>query len=102
MLVWKLFLIILFATEHCLSVTLPKTKDEKDVEMSGNTRPKTKDKKDVEMSGNKTVKIDLIKEKSINPVVEFEDKTRESMDDYERITSYVIFYLSRMILSTWS
>ena len=81
MLVWKLFLIILFATEHCLSVTLPKTKDEKDVEISG----------------NKTVEIDLIKEKSINPVV-----TRESMDDYERISSYVIFYLSRMILNTWS
>ena len=79
MLVWKLFLIILFATEHCLSVTLPKTKAEKDVEMSGNTRPKTKDKKDVEMSGHKTIKIDLIKEKSINPVV-----TLEGMDDYER------------------
>ena len=77
--VWKLFVIILFATEHCLSVTLPKTKVEKDVEMSGNTRSKTKDKKDVEMSGHKTIKIDLIKEKSINPVV-----TREGMDDYER------------------
>ena len=77
--VWKLFVIILFATEHCLSVTLPKTKDEKDVEVSGNTRPKTKDTKNVEMSGNKTVEIDLIKEKSINPVV-----TRESMDDFER------------------
>ena len=77
--VWKLFVIILFATEHCLSVKLPKTKDEKDVEMSGNTRPKNEDKKDVEMSGNNMVKIDLIKEKSINPVV-----TLEGMDDYER------------------
>ena len=77
--VWKLFVIILFATEHCLSVTLPKTKDAKDVEMSGNTRPINKDKKDVQMSGHKTVEIDLIKEKSINPVV-----TREGMDDYER------------------
>ena len=84
MLVWKLFLIILFATEHCLSVTLPKTKDEKDVEMSGNIMPKTKDKKDVEMSGNKTVEIDLIKEKSINPVV-----TREGMN-YERISLFSI------------
>ena len=65
--------------EHCLSVTLPKTKDEKDVEMSGNTRPKDEDKKHVEMPGNKTVEIDLIKEKSINPVV-----TREGMYDYER------------------
>ena len=73
MLVWKLFLIILFATEHCLSVTLPKNED----------------KKDVEMSGNKTVEIDLIKEKSFNPVV-----TRESMDDHH--------YLSKIILSAWS
>ena len=84
MLVWKLFLIILFATDDCLSVTMPKTKDKKDVEMSDNTRPKTKDKKDVEMSGNKTVEIDLIKEKSNNPVV-----TREGMD-YERISLFSI------------
>ena len=84
--VWKLFVIILFATEHCLSVKLPKTKDEKDVEMSGNTRSKTKHKKDVEMSGHKTIKIDLIKEKSINPVV-----TREGMDDYERYHHMLFF-----------
>ena len=47
--------------------------------MSGDTWPKNEDNKNVEMSGNKTVEIDLIKEKSVNPVV-----TRESMDDYQR------------------
>ena len=102
MLVWTLFLIILFATNNCLSVTMPKTKDKKDVEMSGNTMPKTEDKKDVQMSGNKTVDIALVKDTSINHVVEYQDRTRESMDDYERISSYVIFYVSRMILNTWS
>ena len=55
MLVWKLFLLILFATDNCLSVAMPKTKDNKDVKMSG----------------NKTVEIALIKEKSNNPVIEY-------------------------------
>ena len=78
MLVWKSFLLILFATDNCLSVAMPNTKD----------------KKDVEMSGNKTVDITLIKEKSINPIVEYRDEPLNSMHDYERISSYVIFYSS--------
>ena len=55
MLVCKLFLLILFATDNCLSVAMPKIKD----------------KKDVEMPDNKTVEIALIKEKSNNPVIEY-------------------------------
>ena len=52
--------------------------------------PKIKDKKDVEMSGNKTVEIALIKEKSNNPVIEYpiDEDPLNSMHYYKRISSY--------------
>ena len=85
MLVWKLFLLILFATDNCLSLAMPKTKD----------------KKDEEMPGNKTVDIALIKEKSNNPVIENpgDEDPLKSKHDYERIYIIIMtedpFYLNR-------